>query len=81
MQAWVTLKGKTHRVLAVPTNALIRDNRGVSLWIKNAADGFEGRMVRIGIANQDYTEIIEGLQAGESVVVSGGLSVAQRICV
>ncbi|MDO8367244.1 MAG: efflux RND transporter periplasmic adaptor subunit [Saprospiraceae bacterium] len=71
MQAWITLKGKTRQALAVPTNALIRDSRGVSLWTKNEGGGFEGRMVRIGIANEDYTEIIEGLQAGESVVVSG----------
>ena len=71
MQAWITLKGKTHHALAVPTNALIQDSRGVTIWIKNATGGFEGRMVRIGIANEDYTEIIEGLQTGESVVISG----------
>lgn len=71
MQAWITLKGKTRQAIAVPTNALIHDNRGVSLWTKNEGGGFEGRMVRIGIANEDYTEIIEGLQVGESVVVSG----------
>lgn len=71
MQAWITLKGKTRQAIAVPTNALIQDSRGVTLWIKNAAGSFEGRMVRIGIANEDYTEIIEGLQAGESVVISG----------
>ena len=71
MQAWITLKGKTRQALAVPTNALIRDSRGVTLWIMNATGGFEGRMVRIGIANEDYTEIVEGLQTGETVVVSG----------
>lgn len=71
MQAWITLKGKTRRALAVPTNALIRESRGTTVWIKNANGGFEGRMVRIGIANEDYTEIVEGLQYGEIVVVSG----------
>jgi Cu(I)/Ag(I) efflux system membrane fusion protein len=71
MQAWITLKGKTRRAIAVPTNALIQDSRGVTLWIKNVTGGFEGRMVRIGIANEDYTEIVEGLQVGETVVVSG----------
>jgi Cu(I)/Ag(I) efflux system membrane fusion protein len=71
MQAWITIKGKTRRALAVPTNALIQDSRGVTLWIKNATGGFEGRMVRIGIANKDYTEIVDGLQPGELVVVSG----------
>ncbi len=71
MQAWITLKGKTRQTIAVPTNALIQDSRGVTLWIKNATGGFEGRMVRIGIANEDYTEITEGLKPGETVVVSG----------
>ena len=42
MQAWITLKGKTRRVIAVPTNALIRNSRGTTLWIKNATGGFEG---------------------------------------
>ncbi len=71
MQAWITLKGKTRQAIAVPTNALIQDSRGVTIWIKNNTGGFEGRMVRTGIANEDYTEIVEGLQVGESVVVSG----------
>ena len=71
MQVWITLKSKTRKAIAVPTNALIRDSRGVSLWTKNEGGGFEGRMVRIGIANEDYTEIVEGLQADEIVVVSG----------
>lgn len=71
MQAWITLKGKTRRALAVPTNALLRDNRGGTIWIKNTDGGFENRMVRIGTANADYTEIVEGLKIGESVVVSG----------
>lgn len=71
MQAWITLKGKTRRALAVPTNALIQESRGVTVWIKNATGGFEGRMVHTGIANEDYTEIIEGLKTGETVVVSG----------
>lgn len=71
MQAWITLKGKTRRTLAVPTNALIQESRGTTVWIKNATGGFEGRMVRTGVANEDYTEIVEGLQSGEIVVVSG----------
>lgn len=71
MQAWITLKGKTRRAVAVPTNALIQESRGATIWIKNASGGFEGRMVRTGIANEDYTEIIGGLQAGETVVISG----------
>lgn len=34
MQAWITLKGKTRRTLAVPTNALIQESRGTTVWIK-----------------------------------------------
>ncbi|MCC6411457.1 MAG: efflux RND transporter periplasmic adaptor subunit [Saprospiraceae bacterium] len=71
MQAWITLKGKTRNAIAVPTNSIIQESRGVTVWIKNTRGGFEGRMVQTGIANEDYTEIIEGLKAGEIVVVSG----------
>ncbi|HEX5625830.1 MAG TPA: efflux RND transporter periplasmic adaptor subunit [Saprospiraceae bacterium] len=71
MQAWITLKGKPRRTLAVPTNALIRESSGTTVWIKNSQGGFEVRMVRIGMANDVYTEILDGLQSGEIVVVSG----------
>lgn len=71
MQAWMTLKGKARNAIAVPTNALIQGKDGATVWLKNASGAFESRMVTMGKTNRDFTEITEGLQAGEVVVVSG----------
>lgn len=71
MQAYITLKGKVKNTIAVPTNALIQDTNGATVWLENTDGAFESRMVSIGMTNKDYTEITEGLQAGEKVVVSG----------
>jgi Cu(I)/Ag(I) efflux system membrane fusion protein len=71
MQAYITLKGKVKNTVAVPTNALIQDTNGVTVWLENTDGAFESRMVSIGMTNKDYTEITEGLKAGEKVVVSG----------
>jgi len=71
MQAWMTLKGKVRSTIAVPTNALIQGKGGATVWLKNAVGAFESRMVTMGKSNRDFTEITQGLQAGEMVVVSG----------
>lgn len=71
MQAYITLKGKVKNTIAVPTNALIQDANGVTVWLENTDGAFESRMVSVGMFNKDYTEITDGLKAGEKVVVSG----------
>lgn len=71
MQAWLTLKGKARNAIAVPTNALIRGKDGATVWLKKPSGAFESRMVAPGTTNRDFTEIKEGLRAGEAVVVSG----------
>lgn len=71
MQAYISLKGKVKNTIAVPTNALIQETKGVTVWIENAEGTFESRMVSVGMTNKDYTEITEGLRSGEKVVVSG----------
>lgn len=71
MQAWMTLKGKVKQAVAVPTNALIREKNGTTVWMHKPGGAFESRMVTTGTANRDFTEIREGLRAGETVVVSG----------
>ena len=55
-------------VLRVPTAALIEGNR---VMVLNAASGkLEERKVRIGTANWEFTEIVEGLAEGERIVIS-----------
>lgn len=55
-------------VLRVPTAALLEGNR-VLVW--RPADGkLEERKIKAGIANWDYTEVLEGLTTGERIVTS-----------
>jgi len=55
-------------VLRVPTAALLEGGR---VLVYNADSGIlEERKVKTGIANWEYTEVLEGLQAGERIAVS-----------
>ena len=55
-------------VLRVPTAALIE---GSKVMILNADSGtLEERKVKVGMANWEFTEIIEGLSEGERIVIS-----------
>ncbi|HTY04733.1 MAG TPA: efflux RND transporter periplasmic adaptor subunit [Rhodocyclaceae bacterium] len=55
-------------VLRVPTAALLEGGR---VLVYNADGGIlEERQVKTGIANWEYTEVLEGLQAGDHIAVS-----------
>ncbi len=58
-------------VLALPTDAIILDGNGASVWIKTGNNQFEIAMVETGIETNEYTEIISGLKLGDIIVVSG----------
>lgn len=55
-------------VLRVPTAALIE---GSKVMVLNADSGkLEERKVKVGMANWEFTEIVEGLAEGERIVIS-----------
>jgi HlyD family secretion protein len=63
----IVLSGRPN-VLRVPTAALIE---GGKVMLLNADSGkLEERKVKAGIANWEFTEIVEGLSEGERIVVS-----------
>jgi Cu(I)/Ag(I) efflux system membrane fusion protein len=57
-------------VLHVNRQAVIRDGRQPRVIVALGEGRFEPRLVRIGMVNGDRAEIIEGLEAGETVVTS-----------
>ena len=61
--------GEAH--LFVPSEALLRDSRGQHVIVSLGDGRFAGRSVRTGVSDGQRTEILEGLERGESVVVSG----------
>lgn len=71
MQAQVFLKHSVSTSLAIPTDAVIHDQRGTHVYIQTSDNTFVPKMVKTGVENFDFVEIIEGLKEGEIVVVSG----------
>ncbi len=61
-------------VVALPLNAIIRDERGTSVYIVKQTDAgrvAERRPVELGPSANGRTVISSGLEAGDSVIVSG----------
>lgn len=71
MLANITLQTERKKSLALPVNAIIQDSDGANVWVLNNDGVFENRMVTIGMQNSREIEILDGLKAGEVVVISG----------
>ncbi|MNX63537.1 Cation efflux system protein CusB precursor [compost metagenome] len=72
LQANVFLpSGNKSKVLTLPVDAVIRDGKGMHVWIKTGKDSFEPRLVKTGTENDNQVEISEGLTNGDQVVVTG----------
>jgi len=55
-------------VLTLPNGAVRRDSEGVFAFVPSA-DGPKRRVIRTGYRGSDYTEVLEGLEEGEEVLV------------
>lgn len=71
MSAYVVIKNKQHTSLSLPADAVIRDNKGASVWVQIRGNKFKYKMVEIGEESKDHVEIKSGLKDGEVVVTSG----------
>jgi Cu(I)/Ag(I) efflux system membrane fusion protein len=64
-------QGETHEALIIPSEALIRTGTRSTVIVAEAEGRFRPIEVRAGVQRDGMTEIIEGLDAGQKVVVSG----------
>lgn len=71
MQAYVDVIVGRKKTLALPSNAVIRDSKTASVWIKTGAEKFKSTMVSVGIESNGYVEIKSGLAEGDVVAISG----------
>lgn len=71
MQTNFTILLNKYNALAIPTDAVILDQKGATVWIQTGHNKFKSVMVHAGEESNGYTEIIHGLKAGDRVVVSG----------
>lgn len=63
----IVLEGRED-VLTLPNGAVRRDSEGVFAYVAGPG-GLERRAIRTGYRGREYTEVLEGLVAGEDVVV------------
>lgn len=67
----VTLHGRQMvDAVAVPTEAVVRSGAREQVFVARAPGRFEPREVRVGVSADGWTEIRDGLDAGETVVTS-----------
>ena len=55
-------------VLRIPTAAI--QEGGKVLWFDPASSKLEARKIKLGLSNWEYTEVLEGLSAGDRIVTS-----------
>jgi Cu(I)/Ag(I) efflux system membrane fusion protein len=56
--------------IVIPTEAVIRSGSRNQVFVQRAPGKFEPRVVTLGVSSEGYSEIIEGIEAGDEVVVS-----------
>ena len=61
--------------LAVPRPAVIFEGERASVWVLREDNSVESRRIKPGILNGNTLEVLDGLRAGERVVVKGALFV------
>ncbi len=63
--------GEQRQALAVPEKALIDDNGRNIVFVHVSGESFQRRVLRLGIRDQGYIEVLSGLNEGERVVTTG----------
>ena len=66
--------------LAVPANGVVREGDGtMTVWVTGDSRHFTKRTVKIGLQQDGWTQILEGLQPGEIVVTDGAVFLSNRL--
>ncbi len=64
--------GSPTSTLAIPSSAILRDGLHYFTFVRKNNGYIDRRRLRIGRSDGTYTEIIDGIEAGEMVVTEGG---------
>jgi len=71
MPAYVILKSRQRKSLTLPIDAVIRDGKSATVWVRTGPHSFKNKMVEVGLESDDRIEIKSGLSAGDVVVITG----------
>jgi cobalt-zinc-cadmium efflux system membrane fusion protein len=72
--------GEPTRSLAMPLNGVVREGDGtMTVWVTRDRRHFVQRTVKIGLQQDGFDQILEGLQPGETVVTDGAVFLSNVI--
>lgn len=70
---------ETHaQALVVPPQAIYRNQEGRSLVYRVQGENAEAVPVKIGLETQERTELLEGVQAGDTVILTNGYGLGEH---
>jgi len=71
MAVMITVQTANRNSLSLPTDAVIHDARGATVWVQTGKNKFRSQMVTTGLESNGLTEITSGLKEGSIVVIRG----------
>ena len=71
MPVFAHINTSQKHTLSLPTDAVIRERKGATVWLKTGDNTFRNQMVTTGIESDGMVEITQGLKQGDIVVVRG----------
>ena len=80
MAAFVIHTGATATTTAAPLDAVVREGDGsMNVWITTDRRHFERRTVKIGLQQDGFDQILDGLRPGELVVGKGAVFLSNML--
>jgi membrane fusion protein, heavy metal efflux system len=78
--SFVIRVGEPVRSLAVPAEGVVREGDGtMTVWVTTDSRRFLKRTVKIGLQQDGWTQILEGLSPGETVVTDGAIFLSNKL--
>jgi cobalt-zinc-cadmium efflux system membrane fusion protein len=72
--------GDPVRSLAVPANAVVREGDGtMTVWTTTDGRHFMRRTVKVGLQQDGWDQILDGLQGNETVVTDGAVFISNKL--
>ena len=77
---FVIKTGETLRSLAVPLDGVAREGDGtMTVWVTTDRKRFTKRSVRLGVQQEGFHQVLDGLRPGELVAVTGALFLSNAL--
>jgi cobalt-zinc-cadmium efflux system membrane fusion protein len=78
--SFVIRVGDPVRSLAVPANAVVREGDGtMTVWMTSDGRRFMRRTVKVGLKQDGWDQILDGLQGDETVVTDGAVFISNKL--